>query len=59
MKIKTRKVTKDKFVGIKFNLPLAEIARKLGVSRQLVWGWAHGRSKPRSAMLKKLEEIGA
>jgi transcriptional regulator with XRE-family HTH domain len=59
MKKITKKIKIERVIGIQFRLPLSHIARELGVSRQLVWAWAHGKRKVNEEHMKKLEEIGA
>lgn len=55
MKLIRTKITQE----FEFDLPLSDqqIARRLGVSRQVVWMWRNGKSFPREQHLFKLKEI--
>jgi len=44
-------------VCIKKNVPVAEVAERLNVSRQSVYNWFTGLSSPKAPSVKKIEKL--
>jgi DNA-binding XRE family transcriptional regulator len=62
--IKLNKQASRKLLGvrlgrlcIKCDIPVAQVARKLGVSRQTVYNWFVGASSPRAELIPAVEKF--
>jgi len=42
---------------IKYGVPVADVAERLGVSRQTIYHWFSGKTKPTEQMANKIEKL--